>query len=423
MIRTNRVTSKQHFAHSTLLQHKSLLMIAALLISSFTYSADKEYFNIYLDADQTHNRLSGQSIELGISAAFSEVGWSLGKYSVKLVIKDHRGSTPRSQFHLKEFTKDKRALALFGGMHSPPLIKSRDLINENEILTLVPWAAATPITRPKLEKNWIFRLSIDDSKAGKVIVRDLVTRSHHKAPYLVLEESGWGRANKKTMQESLLKYGGKYIGLHYFKWGIGSLEAKRVLQKAKKHGADSILFVGNSPEGQTFAKAMLSLNKNERLPIYSHWGITGGNFFSNIGSDDIAKLDLTFIQTSFSFFDNPLPGVAKKALKSASVVKRKSSMSPSDIKAPTGFIHAYDLTKLFIAAANKAELTGDARQDRKSIKKQLESLDSPVKGLIKTYVRPFSSYNSSTPDAHEALGEDDFQMAGYNKEGDIRLIE
>jgi len=47
-----------------------------------------------------------------------------------------------------------------------PYIKNRGLINKNNIPLLVPWAAGGPITRYPQSDNWVFRLSIDDSKAG-----------------------------------------------------------------------------------------------------------------------------------------------------------------------------------------------------------------------------------------------------------------
>ena len=67
---------------------------------------------------------------------------------------------------MKEFIKDEKALFVLGGLHSPPYIKNRSFINENKIPLLLPWSAGGPITRYPNGDNWVFRLSIDDTKAG-----------------------------------------------------------------------------------------------------------------------------------------------------------------------------------------------------------------------------------------------------------------
>ena len=406
----------------------SIKVLIAVIVGSlncaFSFATEQHSitYKLYLDADQTNSISSGQSIELGIRAALNEVNWKLGGHNVELVLKDHHGSTPRSQYHLKQFLEDPHALAMFGGLHSPPLIASRDFINEKKILTLVPWAAATPITRAKTNENWIYRLSLDDSKAGKVIIEDTIVKSGFTHPFLLLEDTGWGKANKKTMTEALKSLGQKASGIHFFQWGIGQHEARAILEDAISQGADSFVMVANAPEGITFAKAMLSIEKDRQRPIRSHWGITGGTFFDSVGAEAVNQLDLRFIQTSFSFFDEPLSPIAKEALTSAAKVKGVNQIYPVDIKAPVGFIHAYDLTRLMIAATNEIELSGDAKKDSGLIKTQLENLKSPVMGLIKTYQHPFEIYQTKTFDAHEALGLTDFIMAKYDSSGNIKLI-
>lgn len=384
-------------------------------------SATPTVYKIYLDADQSNSSSSGQAIKLGIETALSEAGHQLGGKQVEVVIKDHHGSTPRSQYHLDQFLSDDTALLVFGGLHSPPLLASRDFINDNEILTLVPWAAATPITRPKTDNNWIFRLSLDDSKAGTLIINDAINASRLSKPYLLLEDTGWGKANEKTMTKALAENNLSAHGRYFFKWGIGDHEARSVLEKAVSEGADSFVLVSNAPEGITFAKAMLSLEVYKQRPIRSHWGITGGTFASTLGADALRQLDLRFIQTRFSFLDKPLPQLAKTVLNQASTIQGKV-ITPDTLKAPAGFIHAYDLTRLLIQAANEVQLTGEVKKDRRLLKHALEHLKAPVQGLIKRYESPFSAYSPVLADAHEALDKQDFVMARFRENGAIELL-
>ena len=334
------------------------LQFLILLMISCASIAAPEHITLYLSADRTGARASGVSIEQGIRTALSENGNKLGGINVTLKILDHRGSTPRAKGHLKSYLEDPSALALFAGLHSPPLIATRDFINERSILVLVPWAAATPITRFPSDKNWIFRLSIDDSKAGLVITNDAITRGGIQSPALLLEDTGWGRANHRTMTRSLEALNYRPTIVQWFNWGISINNARMLLRNIIKSGADAVIFVGNAPEGKVVAKAMASLPDDQRLPIFSHWGITGGDFAEDIGPAVIQNLNLSFIQTSFSFLGK-LSYFQQQVLEKAKFLFPDTIRKPADIKAPTGFIHAYDITRLLIEAANRVTFGDD----------------------------------------------------------------
>lgn len=411
--------------HSAI-QFKCLLLLAILSFSFFacaqeTGATPPKPLHIYLDADQSNNASSGNAIELGIRSALDEVENKLGGYPVKLIIKDHHGSSPRSQYHLEEFSEDPNGLVVFGGMHSPPLLNSRDYINDNNILTLVPWAAATPITRPQHNNNWIFRLSIDDSKAGKIIIENALRSFKSTSPFLLLEDSGWGRANKKTIQKTLEHHKVSLLGSYYFQWGIGQFNAREIVEEAIIKGADSFILIANAPEGLSFVKAILSMPTEKQRPVSSHWGITGGKFASQLSRDELKELELQFIQTNYTPFLTQTNTSSVQALASAARILNKEKLKPTDITAPAGFVHAYDLTKLLITACSQITLSGNALSDRKVIKQQLENLSIPVQGIIKRYVSPFSEYTPSNTNAHEALQSEDLVMAHYQLDGKIKL--
>jgi len=377
---------------------------------------------IYIDADWSGAVVSSQSIERGLKTALEDVGGSLSGHPVELVRMNHRGNARRSLANLKSFLSDNTALAVFSGLHSPPLLANRDFINEHQILTFIPWAAAGPITRPGGTENWIFRLSVDDSKAGAFLVGHAVDVRKLKKPALLLEETGWGKSNQRTMLAALKEKGLEPAGVFWFNWGLNDVSARILLREIVESGADSVFFVGNAPEGKTFMKSALALGKEFSLPIISHWGITGGDFPEIITANKRKSLDLTFLQTKFSFVSQPDDPKGMRVMETAKRVFPNEIETPLDIAAPTGFIHAYDLGLLLDAAIKQAGgLSGDIAQDRKAIHDALEDLQSPVDGLIKTYSKPFSAYSQNSPDAHEALGADDFAIGRYGLENEVQL--
>ncbi len=397
----------------------AIVTLFITLLVAFPVNANKSY-SIYLDADFSGTKAASIAIQQGINVALAEENHSIAGYQFEVIVKNHRGNSLRSKRNLDSFLTDSGALLVFSGLHSPPLLAHKNFINNNHILVLNSWAAAGPITRTKDKNNWIFRLSIDDSNAGSFISNHALKEGFNK-PFLLLEDTGWGRSNKNTMEKALAANNVKPRKITWFNWGLGINHAKLLLRQAKSSDADVIFFVGNANEGKTFAQAMLALEAELQLPIRSHWGITGGDFANVINKEAREKLDLQFIQTKFSFLTQPQPLLAQKVLSQAITMYPEIS-DANDIKAPTGFVHAYDLTKILITAIKQSGLTGDAAHDRNAIKLALEHLKTPVQGLIKNYITPFAPYSVENVNAHEALNESDYAMGYYQTNNSVALL-
>lgn len=399
---------------------KAVAVGLCLIIVSVASLAEQKPLRIYIDADRTGAKASGLAIEQGVRAGLAGYGNQLNGRDVEVVIRDHRGSTPRSKRHLNEFLEDNDALLVVSGLHSPPLLANRDFINENKILTLNPWAAAGPITRPATEENWIFRLSVDDSIAGQMITNYAV-KEGFKKPYLLLEDTGWGNSNLKTMSAAIKGNDATLMGVSRFKWGVGSSESDSIAIEVKNSGADVVFLVANANEAKPLLTALMKNPATKHLQILSHWGIAGGSFAEDV-PNVVKNLDLKFIQTKFSFLSEGETAVAKKAFLAAQKLYPEAVSKKEDIKAPTGFIHAYDLMLLLNEAAQSISWSGDLQQDRLALKMALENISKPVQGLVKLYKEPFKPYQVSSPNAHEALGIDDLVMGRFDENGVIRLV-
>ncbi len=390
-------------------------------LSSFITISAQHKYRLYLDADFSGAKASSHAIKQEVTTALAEVNHTLQGFQFEIVLKNHRANSLRSKRNLEAFLADEQALLVFAGLHSPPLLANKSFINKNRILLLDPWAAAGPITRSNYPENWIFRLSIDDSKAGAFISQQSLKQGF-KRPYLLLEDTGWGRSNSITMSKALNESAIKPVGLSWFNWGISKNVAKVLLREIRASGADVIFFVGNSNEGVTFIQAMVELPNSIHLPVRSHWGITGGNFIHQVSPVQRQQIDLQFIQTKFSFIQENLPILAQKVLALA-IKSNHDIKSKNDIKASTGFIHAYDLTKIMIKAIEQVKLTGERGKDSLLIHQALENLSEPVYGLLKKYHRPFKPYSKSEVDAHEALSIDDYAMGKFDNNNNVILLD
>jgi len=391
-----------------------------LLLASYAVLAntDKELF-IYHDADYSLNQLSANAMKMGLLTAFDEVDNEIQGYRFTLKEKNHRGNIKRSLISMKSFLSDEKALFILGGLHSPPYIKNRAFINENKIPLLVPWAAGGPITRYPSSDNWVFRLSIDDSKAGIRISEFALNNLSCKNPHLLLEDTPWGKSNRKTMSSYLQEKVPFAISL--FDWNIKENSARIMVRNIISAGHDCVFLVGNFNETQQFVNAMVTMKKDERLPFISHWGATGGDV-DVIFTEQVKKaISFHFIQSCYSLSSTDNSAFQHSVLARAKRLFPEEFTSAETLKAPAGFIHAYDLGRLAIAALQQIKLTGNIHQDRMLFKQALESIQQPVQGLIKEYNQPFTQWSEQQQDAHEALRLENFCMAHFGKNNQITV--
>jgi branched-chain amino acid transport system substrate-binding protein len=393
-----------------------LVMVLCCLFTGFVAASPaNKSLKVYFDADRSVHYSSARAIEMGVKTAFDEVNNQLNGVKIEFVELDHRGNVARSKKNMKRYSEDPQAIALFAGLHSPPLIKYRDYINENQLLILNPWAAGGPITRYPSKENYVFRLSVDDTKVGKILVRNALSEGCQR-PHLLLEDTPWGKSNFGSMTRALESQGNSNVKTTWFHWGIDDAQARIMADTVKGANADCVMFVGNAIEGPKLITALANLDSPPK--VYSHWGITGGTFNQNVALELQERVSLQFVQSCFNFYSSP-----KNAMNQA-VFQRAKRLFPDDIpsnfiKSPAGFVHGYDLAKLMIIASEQIEFTESSVTNRSKLKAALETMSTPVEGLVKQYQTPFTSFTPNNLDAHEALTEDDLCMAKYRANGAI----
>ena len=251
------------------------------------------------------------------------------------------------------------------------------------------------------DPNFVFRVSVRDEFAGAFLVDKALKKGYRKIA-LALEKTGWGRSNEKAMKTALAAEGLEPAALAWFHWGARDM--KEAVDNLTKANPDVILLVANTPEGLTIVKSMASRPKENRIPIISHWGVTGGDFFEQ-AKDVLGAIDLSILQT-FSFLNPPFPERADKII--AAYVKRyDDATDANDIFAPTGTAHAYDIIQILALAIEKVKTT-----NRQGVRDALENL-TEYKGLVRNYSPPFSA------EKHDALDASDFSLSRFDTNGVI----
>ncbi len=378
----------------------ALCMITLLCVVTAS-AAEKEPVLVGLDAEfDLEGSFSAQAIELGLRTAIAEInaaGGVLGGRPIELVTKDNRGILARSTSNNAEFASMPNLVAVFGGRFSPLILAQVPALHELRLPYLVAWAAADTIIDNGMRPNYLFRLSLRDSLAMPKLLKSAEQRGFDKVGLLLIN-GAWGSSNLAVAEKTML--GVKHQKIVDIAWF--NPRDTTLIQQYKRltdAGAQAVLLVAND-EGATLVREVAALPTSQRVPILSHWGITGGEFFKNTGAA-LQQVDVSVIQT-FSFFtaDKQMLARFMKTAEQTGGIKRIE-----DIHAPVGVAHAYDLMHILAKAINLARST-----ERSAIRDALEKV-SEHRGLVKLYKPPF------TPTRHEALGPAELLMARYNREG------
>lgn len=356
-----------------------------------------------LDADlSAGSAQAGEAIRRGALIAIAEInaaGGLLGGRRLELLAKDHRGVPPRSTDNLGEFATTANLVAVLGGLHSPAIIQNHKLIHDQQLIMLVPWAAATAVVDHAYSPNYVFRVSVRDQFAGPYLSAQALAQGHRRLG-LLLERTGWGRGNEAAIREALAKKGLEPAAVQWF--NLGDSDLMPAILALEEAGADALILVANAPEGAAAVAALAKRPADRRLPVIAHWGITGGRF-PELAGEALPAVDLRVLQT-FSFVD-------ARRKPARAVLRRYREMfgvdRPEAIPAPVGTAQAYDLVHLLALAIRKA-----GSIERSRVRSALEHLPSYA-GLIRDYQPPF------TPQRHEALSIDDFRLARYGAEGNL----
>lgn len=387
--------------------NQSVLATAAAAWSAPTHAASGKPVLLGIDGEfGLLNSTSAQAVELGVRIAADQVnaaGGVLGGRPLQVVTKDHRSIPARGIRNITEFNAMPDLVAVFGGRFSPVVIEELPILKAVKIPFLAAWSSADAIIDNGTTPNYAFRLSLRDSLAMPFMMTHARGLKLDRVG-LLLTNTSWGRSNLAAVERySETNPSPRVVGTAWYNWQEKSLVDKYL--KLQEAGAQAILLVANDDEAAVLVNEMAALPKNKRIPILSHWGITGGKFFAQAGKS-LKSVDFSVIQT-FSFFQarkQPLERFMATAAKFG--IKRIE-----DIQSPVGVAHGYDLTHILAKAIQAAGST-----DRVAIRNELEKVPEHD-GIVKRYAPPF------TPTRHEALTPNELFMARFREDGVIIPVQ
>jgi branched-chain amino acid transport system substrate-binding protein len=353
------------------------------------------------------NSTSAQAIEKGLSIAIEEInqrGGVLGGRPLKLLTRDNRSVPARGIENIKLFAQEKDLVAVIGGRFSPVILSEIPIIHDQKIIMIDAWGSADGITSHNFEPSYTFRVSLRDRYAMPTMLRHAQSKKAKRIGILV-PNTGWGRSNVHAAERYINETGAKIdTKVIWYNWG--DRDFSETYKIFKSWNAEAVVMVANDLEGSRFVRYVASLQAMERLPIISHWGVTGGRFVDAC-EGALGKVDFSVVQTFSLFKSNP-----ERVQNIMNMAKEMFGLTRiEDVPAPAGFGHAYDIVHILAVAINTAGTT-----DRAAVRDALEK-NMSYQGLVRNYQNPFG------PNDHEALELADVFMARYDEQGVIRPLE
>lgn len=383
---------------------RALVVMTALLAATTAHAANAPVL-IGVDAEFGHkSSTSAEAVRRGVAIAIDEInaaGGVLNGRKLELITTDNRSVPARGVANLRELAAKPNLLAVFGAKFSPVVLEQVPVAEQLGVLLMDPWAAADGIIAPGHRHT--FRLSLTDSWALDTMMRH-ARKQGAKRVGLLLPNTGWGRSSLKAAQRfSAQSPDISIAATNWYNWGDASLIGNYLA--LAKAGAQAIILVANESEGSLLVREMARLDKAERLPVISHWGVTGGDFVKLAGPA-LQDIDFSVVQT-YSF----IGAQDERARRVLTAAKRLFGVSDARaLDSPVGVAHAYDLTHILALAINRARSA-----ERKAVRDALEKIEV-YDGLVRRYAPPF------TAGRHEALVPELLFMARFERDGAIVRI-
>ncbi|HYH19541.1 MAG TPA: ABC transporter substrate-binding protein [Azospirillum sp.] len=348
---------------------------------------------------------SAQAVRMGAQIAADEVnaaGGVLGGRRIEVVVKDDRSVPARAIRNLREFAADPDVVAVLCGKYSPVVVEALPEVHRLGLPLLVPWAAADPITEHGFTPDYVFRLSMRDSWAMRTMAAHALERGVARVG-LLLPNTEWGRSGERAIRRLEVEgQAPRVVATAWYNWGEASLLDH--YQGIRAAGAELLILLANEREGALLVREMAALPQAQRLPVLSHWGITGGTFVEGTGAA-LRAVDVALVQT-YSFIGAADP-IARRVVEAA---VRRGVDGERRIPSPVGVAHAYDLVHILAKAVGAA---GSA--DRAAVRDALENVRDH-QGLVAYLERPFA------PGRHDALSPEQVFLARFAPDGAVERI-
>ena len=351
----------------------------------------------------------GASMRDGAKLAIAEInaagGISVGgkKMKFEVVERDDEAKNERGALIAQELASMDGLSGVIGTVNTGVCLAGDRHLQEKGITKIIcPAAGSASMTqwsKAGVKDLSIFRFAAHDGIQSAMVVEEAINRKFTKVA-LFYDSTNYGVSGRDDMLEQIKKQGNKLEVVASEKFNIGDKDMTAQLIKVKAANAQAILIWGIGPELAAVSNGMAKIGM--KVPLIGGWPLSMSNYVENAGKNGNGTL---MPQT---FIEEPITPRIK-----AFIDAYHKAYNVKQIPSPVSAAQGYDAVYIFAAAVKQAQST-----DTKKIKEALEDLKEPVKGVIATWVHPFSKWDPANEETHEAFRREQVVM-GMVKDGRV----
>ncbi len=355
----------------------------------------------------------GISMRDGANLAIQEInrqgGLQIGdqKYSLEVFERDDEGKNEKGALIARELSQMPYLNAIVGTANTGVAVAGDHYYQTAKIVRIITPAAGTAAMSEWHQKVpddlYIFRFAANDRIQVTMVLEELIQKMGLKRLALIHDVTDYGISGRDDILAQLKNYpGAELVAVERF--NIGDKNMKSQVEKIKDSKAQALIIWGIGPEAAAVANEMHQINLT--IPLIGGWTLSMASYLDNAG----ANAEGTFMPQTF-MENNKFPKAG------AFVQQYYQTYRVDRILSPMSAAEGYDAIKILAAAFQQAQSL-----DSTQVKNALENLETPVVGVITTWIKPYSKWNPKNPQSHEAFRTQDVFMAVV-KENKITFVE
>jgi len=337
----------------------------------------------------------GTSTRDGAKLAIAEINAAGGiqvgdkKMQIEIVERDDEAKNERGALIAQELASMADLSGVIGSVNTGVVMAGDKHLQEKGITKIIcPAAGSASMTqwaKPDGPKTLsIFRFAAHDGIQAAMVVEEAIRRGFTKVA-IFFDSTNYGVSGRDDLVSQIAKQGNKLQVVASEKWNIGDKDMTAQLLKAKAAGAQAILIWGIGPELAAIANGQAKIGY--KVPLIGGWTLSMANYIDNAGANGNGAL---MPQT---FIEEPITPRAK-----AFIDAYHKAYGVTRIASPVAAAQGYDAVLIFAAAVKQARST-----DSVKIREALEDLKEPVNGVIAVWVKPYTKWDPSNVETHEAF--------------------
>jgi branched-chain amino acid transport system substrate-binding protein len=307
---------------------------------------------------------------------------------IEILERDDEGKNDRGALIAQEISSMNDISAVIGTVNTGIAVMGDKYYVEKGIVKIItPAAGSASMTQWSSAGSRdlpIFRFAAHDGIQSQMVVEEAIKLGCRKVAILH-DATNYGVSGRDDLLRQIKSQGNKLMVVAVEKFAIGDKDMTAQLFKARSAGAQAILIWGIGPELAAVASGKQKLGF--RVPMIGGWPLSMSNFINTAGAaGNGALMPQTFIEDESIARAKPFIRAYHKAYGVAKI--------PSPVSAAQG----YDAALLLAEAIREAGSTNPTK-----IKDALENLKITVKGSIADWKKPWSKWNPSNVETHEAF--------------------